>query len=236
MKPVFGRVVTPFAFLCSLMLAGPSQAQSGDAYLYIAHAVPGRSVSATTNPDFPVDVSAGGVCVVKGITFGEIVGPLTIPAGSTKFEFSAANSLSPCSNSPAYSVNVIVSAGGNFFGVVSLNSSNAIVGQLFGPNFSGLVPGWSRVMIANVTAQALTATLTSNTSMNLSLPPNSAVSQNVPSGAYTGTVTMGGTNTIEAGPTSANLMSRDFYFWVLTGSATNNTVQIIGPKIVRDLH
>jgi hypothetical protein len=218
------------------MLAGPSQAQSNDAYLYIAHSVPGRNVSSTTNPEFPVDVTADGTCIVKGESFGEILGPFSLAAGSVKFDISRANTVSPCSNSPIYSASASLSPNANYFGVLSLNSSNAVTAQLFGPNFSGIVPGWSRVMIANVTGQNLTATLTSNQSLYLNIPANSAVTQNVISGQYAGTVTLEGTTTMEAGPDSATLMSRNFYFWVLTGSATNNSVQIVGPKIVRDIH
>lgn len=235
MKPVFGRVVTPFAFLCSLMLAGPSQAQSNDAYVYIANAVPGRNVSATTTPDFPIDISAGGACIVKGESFGEILGPFSLAAGSITFDVSMANTVSPCSNSTIYSATASLSPDANYFGVISLNSSNAVWAQLFGPNLSAIVPGWSRVMIANVTAQNLTATLTSNTSLNLSVPAYGSVVQSVPIGMYAGTVTLGGTSTFEAGPASATLMSRDFYFWVLTGSAANNSVQIVGPRVIKDV-
>lgn len=236
MNKLMGRLLIGGGLLLGAMLASPSHAQT---YLYITHAAPGRNISATANPAYPIDISIDGNCVVKGLSFGETIGPLSGTDGSRQFVISQASTGDPCSSAALYTVESEPLVNGTtYFGIVTLDSSNAITGQLYGADLSSIPIGQSRVLIANATDQNLTASLrnrpwSKNTSVDVAA---SAISEaNAPSGKYDGSIFLSGTNTWEAGPVSANLMSRDLYFYVLAGSASNNSVQIIGPKVIKDV-
>jgi hypothetical protein len=235
MKSVFGRVLTLLAFLGCLMLARPSQAQGSNTYLYIAHAASGRNISAADNPEFPVDISVDGVCIAKGVSFGEIRGPYTAPAATFNFVVSVANTGHPCTNPAVYKVSASFQANITYIGVLTVNASNAVTAQLYEANLSSVPQGSARVTVVNATDQNLTASLTGNSSESVNISASSAEASNVPTGMYSGSVYLEGTSTLEAGPEPANLMSRDVYIYVLAGSASNNSVQILGPRIIRDV-
>ncbi len=82
------RLFFPAFCLFSAMFCLGAGAQT-DAYLYLVHAAPGRNVSATTNPALPVDVQVNNKCVLKGVAFGDVAGPFTLPAGSYSLKVSA---------------------------------------------------------------------------------------------------------------------------------------------------
>src|SRR5436309_11367142 len=63
-------------FAAALICAGFSLPAKADtnAYLYIAHAAGGRNISSTTNPEYPLDLSIGGICVAKAVPYGDVLG------------------------------------------------------------------------------------------------------------------------------------------------------------------
>jgi len=92
MKLNLGRTFMLTLAVGGAMLTGPAQAQA-QTYLYIAHAASGRNVSATANPAMPVDVSVNSNCIEKGLSFGDINGPFTGPAGTFTFKVTMANTV-----------------------------------------------------------------------------------------------------------------------------------------------
>jgi len=221
------------------MLSLPTQAQDTNPYLYIAHAASGRNISSTTNPEFPVDISVDGYCLVKGESFGEIKGPLAGPAGDYGFVVSPANSALPCSNPAVYSVTVPLAAGSTSLGIITLDASSHIIGQLYGLDLSTVPAGSGRVVVANATQQSLSATLTNSGSgggsASVSIAANSDEESYAPAGEYTGSVYLDGSTTPVIGPLNVAIASRDLYLYVLAGSATNESLQLIGPKVIRDV-
>lgn len=77
-----------------LTAAGPS-AVHADALAYVVHAIPGDDVG--LDPELPVDVSLNGDCAIPDFRFGQIVGPVALPAGSYDIEIAPANAGAPCS-------------------------------------------------------------------------------------------------------------------------------------------
>jgi hypothetical protein len=227
-------LITGLAF--GSMLASRCQAET---YLYIAHAASGRNVSASANPAFPVDISANGVCISKGLSFGEITGPFSGTGGTYTFAISAANTGAPCSSPAVYTVTATLNDSSTYFGILTLDSANAVTGQLYAVDLSSIAKGMSRVVIANATDQNLTASLKNheggqqNASINIAA--ESMEEATTWSGRYSGSIWLEGSSTSEAGPASVDLMSRDLYFYVLAGSASNGSVQLIGPKVIRDV-
>src|SRR5271156_1017812 len=90
------RVVLQLAALC--LALGASALADSNAYLYIVHGIPGRDIADNLNPGLPIDISVNGECLIRGLTFGNTSGPLTLAAGTYDAQISPANTLAPCTN------------------------------------------------------------------------------------------------------------------------------------------
>ena len=164
MKFRMDRAITHLV-VASAMFAGltyPALAQDSNTYLYLAHAASGRNVSSTANPEFPIDIKANGTCIAEGLSFGEIRGPFTIPAATVAFQISKANADAPCSEPAVFTANTPMAATVTYVGVISLDSSNEIFGQLYPANLSPIAVGQTRALVINATQQSLSATVTPN--------------------------------------------------------------------------
>lgn len=239
MKKLPGRIITFIVTLSCVMLAVSAQAQSPNTYLYIAHAVSGRNVSSTTNPDFPVDIQVDNICMVKGESFGEIRGPFSGVSGAFTFKITMANSGAPCTGTAIFTSMVSFSEGNTYLGIITLDASNSIVGQVYPVDLTSIAAGQSHVMLANATMQDLTASLALSPSGapagSQAVPASSVVLALPPSGLFTTRVYLEGTNTLETGPVSVEIEPRNLYIYVLAGSASNNSVQLIGPRVIRNV-
>jgi len=219
-------------------LAHSALAQDSNSYLYIAHAASGRNVSPTANPEYPIDVSANGTCIAAGLSFGEIRGPFTIPAATVAFSISKANSEAPCSEPAVFNSNTPMAAAVTYVGVINLTSSNNIFGQLYPADLSPMAVGETRALVINATEQSLSATVTTNPTTDgsggqFNVQPGVLGEATPPHGMNFTSVYLGGTNTLEAGPVSIETLSRNVYIYIFAGSATNGSVQLLGPKVIR---
>jgi len=68
---------------------------SDDASVYLIHGVPGKDIG--LDPDLPVDMSANGKCIAKGVKFGQVVGPVKIKKGKNLIKVYEADPNNPCS-------------------------------------------------------------------------------------------------------------------------------------------
>jgi hypothetical protein len=205
------------------------------AKLYLAHAASGRDISSSADPAYPIDISFNGVCVVKGQSFGEILGPFSLPTGSAAFVVSLANSLDPCSNPTAFAGSYSFGAG-SFLGVVA-NAGSSITGKIYPLGLPSLPVGVGRSIIANATPQNLAATVTPDPRTDgsggqFAVSAGTLRGTNSPTGQNFTSVYLEGTNTLQAGPYGIEIQPRNVYLWVLAGSATNHSVQLIGPKAI----
>ncbi len=150
------KIMTQYRFallavLASAMIAEHAPAQTTQsAFLYLAHAVPGRNVPTavnplsgglpvpTPNPAFPVDFRVGNTCVAKGVSFRDIRGPFSWPAGIYDLSFTPANNLSPCSGNSLFSARVTFAPGIAYIGVLTLDASSNITGQLYDADISSI--------------------------------------------------------------------------------------------------
>ena len=156
------RKITVFLIVGSALIAAlphSALAQDSNTYLYLAHAAPGRNISSSTNPEFPIDVSENGTCIAQGLSFGEIRGPFTVPAGTISFRISKANADTPCAEPAVFTANPRTTAGAAYVGAISLNTSNNITGRLYKADLSPVAVGWARALIVNATNQNLSATV-----------------------------------------------------------------------------
>jgi hypothetical protein len=182
-----------------------------------------------------VDVQINDTCVIKGAAFGDVAGPFALPAASYTVKVSLANTATPCSSPAALQTTAALQAGATSFGVVSVNAAHQVIGQFFQPALDPIPVGQSRVIIANLSDAALTASLTPTTNNPANSVSNIAplTDQTVlaPSAAYTGAVFLAGTQTQVFGPIPADLLSRNLYFFVLAGLTANNSIQVIEKEI-----
>ena len=72
------RGFVSFAFI--VLLSAPAGAQSL-AQVFVIHGIPGQDVSGAPR-DLPVDVSVNGACALPNFRYGQIVGPLSLTAGT----------------------------------------------------------------------------------------------------------------------------------------------------------
>ncbi|MCS6941115.1 MAG: DUF4397 domain-containing protein [Roseiflexaceae bacterium] len=90
-------------------VASPAVAASGSASVYIIHGIPGRDLG--LKPRLPVDVAVNGACALKNFKFRDVVGPLSLPAGTYNIRISLANRHNPCGNPPVINADVPFKAG-----------------------------------------------------------------------------------------------------------------------------
>lgn len=117
--------------LCALMVAlGVVSAASADATVYVAHGIPGQDLG--LDPALPVDVSINGGCALTGFAFGEIVGPLALPAGSYDIAISLADPENPCGNPPVIEASgVELMDGVNYSIIAHLTEDGAPTASVF---------------------------------------------------------------------------------------------------------
>ena len=229
------KLKASFVFIVALTCAGLSLPAKADTntYLYIAHAAGGRNVSSTTNPEFPLDLSIGGVCVAKAVPYGDVLGPYSGPAGSFSVKISPASIASPCGNAPIFTLQAGFSAGVSYLGVLTFDATNTLRLDVVNVDLSAIPAGQGRILVLNSSAQELSASVSLGTAhTNVNVAAGASVTTNAPAGVYTATITAPGSPTVEAGPALVPVSSRDLYIYVLAGSTTNHTVQLFGPKIV----
>jgi hypothetical protein len=237
--PVKSRLVYTLLAIAvgSGLITATSHAQDTNAYLYLVHAASGRNFSQTGNPELPVDISINGTCVIKGISFGEIRGPYTAPAGTLNFIVSTANSLTPCSNPAIFTAPGGMSAGNTYLGAITLNTSNALTGNIYPLDLSSVAPGMARALVLNATTQNLSATVTSMPTTDgsggqFSVPAGTLQVATPPVGVYYTSVYIDQTDMLQAGPVQIESLARNAYIYVFAGSAANGTVQLLGPKMI----
>jgi len=148
------RLLFLIALVGSVSLTATSAARAADASVYVVHGIPGHALAPSLDPALPVDVLVNNsVCLLKGLRFGEVAGPLTIPAGSYDFKISFANTLSPCSNSAVIDAPGVAFADGENASVVAyLTAATAPTAGKFDNNLSATPDGQARVILHHTAA------------------------------------------------------------------------------------
>ncbi len=121
-----------------------------DASIYVVHGIPGEDLG--LDPALPVDVSVDGACALPGFTFGEIVGPLAMPAGSYEVAISLVAD-EPCTGAVVIGpVTLDFAAGENYSVVAHLTEEGGITASLFTNDLSALSGRQARVIAHHLAA------------------------------------------------------------------------------------
>lgn len=114
----------------TLLVTTLEDAAPATATAFVVHGIPG--VDLGLDPALPVDVSVNGACALPGFTFGEIVGPLDLPAGNYNIAIGLANESTPCSEDPVIEANGLqLEAGENYSIVAHLSEAGAPTATAF---------------------------------------------------------------------------------------------------------
>ncbi len=229
------RLVFGLTLLCMALTTALSASEN--AYMYLVQGVPGRDYTATTDPQFPVDVLINDeTCNVRGLTYGSIQGPFTFVPGTYDVKISVANTLAPCSNAPIVDSSVTLASGQNVSAVFSLNDSGAPALSTFTNNFSAISANNARVLFAlaadSSTVQLVLVNTTTKKQYTYSVKSDALLTTTLPSGSYTVQVNQGTTTLVPS--TSVDLSSQSATLLFATGEASNNTVNL-QIKTVKDV-
>lgn len=220
-----------FMQLAALFFLGTFSFAADDAYLYIVHGIPGRDISDIASPSLPIDVLFEGDCVVHGLAFGSISGPLSFSAGTYDVQISEANTLAPCTNPALISSQATLTSGRSVSAVAAISGGEPALLQ-FVDNLAPVLPGNTRFVFGQAAdAPALQATLTQRDVTNpktvtVTADPDTQQWIGIPCGTYLVQITAVGSTTVLA---SEQIFMNDQSVTLAfaAGEAANNSVALV---------
>jgi Domain of unknown function (DUF4397) len=206
-----------------------------DGFLFIVNGVPGRAITAYHDPSLPVDVLLNNtVCALRGADFGNVYGPLALPAGQYDIKISLANVFVPCSNPALSETSITVQAGRNTTAITALDQTGKPTLLTFSNNLSAVAANNSRIILSNAAdAPQLQFTFQAGSQKyTYDVNPGQKVVATIPAGAYDVAVEANGTVLVPSQPLPLPSMSAVLVYSV--GSASNNSVVLV-TKTIRDV-
>lgn len=153
MKKLFAAFVGALALLV-LIPGAAATADNDTASVRVVHGIPGQDLG--LDPALPVDVLVNDeLCALQGFTFGEIAGPLALPAGSYNVKISLADAGNPCGNAAVIEADVSFAGNEDASVVAHLTEDGMPTASKFTNDTSRTAPGKAR-LIAHHTAAAPT--------------------------------------------------------------------------------
>jgi hypothetical protein len=220
----------------ALLAAAASQAlaQSQPARVVVVHGIPGGAVGAAA--DLPVDVSVNGACALPGFRYKQIVGPLTLPAGTISVAVHPANPARPC-GLPAIIGPADITLNGNEDAAIiaHLTATGAPTASKYSVNVAPTVDNKARVSVFH-TAAAPAVDIHLGPQFNVfaqtafllrSFVNNEQTVAPVPPGSWQLAVTLAGSSAPVIGPATVNLGQNAAYLFFIVGAPGSNTLDVI---------
>ena len=196
------------------------------ANVYVIHGIPGADLGAA--PKLPVDVSVSGSCALKNFKFGDIVGPISLPAGKITVQISLADRANPCGGTVAIGpANFTLAAGENASIIAYLTPDGKPSARKYTNDASKTVGGRSRITVHHTAAASL---------VDVSITPKIQLNQFKNTERFTfeakkSTVQVSvapvGSTTAAFGPISLDLEGSTRYLVFAVGSVTHNTFTLL---------
>jgi hypothetical protein len=205
--------------------AAPVKAASSMSTLYVVHGING--VDLGLGSSLPVDVYVEGVgCALKGFTFRQVAGPLSLPAGSYNISIKLANAAAPCSGATAIGPAAFNLMGGKTNTIVAhLTAAGAPSATLFENKTSRTQLGNTRISLAHAAfAPAVDAKIARLFGASTTVPNvvnGQQASLDARPGIYGISLNLAGTNTRVFGPTYIWGFPQVATFGYVVGSAAN---------------
>jgi hypothetical protein len=224
-------------FVLFLSAAAPVAAQT-NAEVFVVHGIPAADVAGAPS-GLPVDVSIGGACTLPNLRFGQIIGPLHVPAGTyaVAVHFPATGSCtSPAVIGPAQ---VPLKAGENATVLAHLTSSGALTASKFVNNLTPTPAGRSRVTVvhaANAPAVDLYLTtqfgnVTATRGLATSVVNGETATVPVAGTSTQFAITAAGATAAAYGPSTLGLQANKAYLFYVVGSLANNSLGVIAKDV-----
>ena len=225
-----------FTFALALLCAAMSTASFASS-MYVVQGISGRNRAAATDPAYPVDILLNDeVCYVHGLPYGTISGPLTFLPGTYNVKVSVANTLAPCSNFPLIDSSVTFEEHQDLSAVITLDPDGKPALVTFVNNLTPVAATMGRILLAQAAdAPALQVTLQNLGTSKVykyTVNPGALLDVTLPAGAYTASISQGGTTLVAASP--VDVFSQSVTLLYTIGEATNNTVNLES-RAVRDV-
>jgi hypothetical protein len=125
-----------------------TSAANGDGHesmVYVVHGIPGQDLG--LEPALPVDVSVNGACALESFMFGDIVGPIPLPADMYDIAISFANEDDPCGDDPVIEASVELMGGVNYSIVAYLDDGGSPTAGLFENDVAPTGRGKARLIV-----------------------------------------------------------------------------------------
>lgn len=145
--PSFGLVVGATTGAAILVAAATASASPA----YVVHGIPGIDLGA--DPALPVDIKLNGDCALEGVEFGDVAGPIDLPAGVKRIGVSLADASDPCGGPLAVTARVDISIAETAILIAHLDQNGAPTLSRFTADASPTDPHDGRLAVAH-TAKA----------------------------------------------------------------------------------
>lgn len=220
------------------LVATPAQAQSQTAEVLIVHGIPGQDVG--LDAALPVDISVNGACALTALRFGQIVGPLHLPAATLKIAVHPSSASNPCGLPPVIGpADVPFSAGERATVIAHLTDKGAPTASKFVNNLSKTSANRARLTLhhtANAPAvDAYVSREFGNPLATLGLVSGLVNGEQatlpVGAGAWQLGLTPAGSTAAAFGPGVVRLAADKAYFLYVVGSLTNRTLTVIAKDV-----
>jgi len=224
-------------FAALLFVAAPATAQN-NAEIFVVHGIPAADVAGAP-AGLPVDVSFGGACLLPNFTFGQIVGALSVPAGTyaVAVHFPATGR---CTSAAVIGpAQIPFNAGENSTVLAHLTASGGLTASKFVNNLSTTPANRARITIQHAAnAPAVDFYLTSQFGNALatrglatSVVNGESATLPVAGTATQFAITAAGATAAAYGPSGLGLQPNKAYFLYVVGSLANNSLAVIAKDV-----
>jgi hypothetical protein len=220
--------------LAGLVAFSALPAAAQNAKVYAIHGIPGGDLG--LDAALPVDIAVNGACAITNFRFGQILGPISLPApGNYTFEIKAA-AATPCANPTLIgAANVPFAAGETATVIAHLTESGGLTASKFTNNVSRISAGRARIAAHHTAAAPAVDVVVSRDIYDPTAPtvtvPNFVNGDDVDAmiqpGNWQAALKLAGTNTIALGPAKLQLRPYTAYFVYAVGSASTGSLTFL---------